>query len=98
MDLQETFEQAVAGSKQLISRPDNNTLLNLYSLYKQATDGDVTGDGPSNPFDFVGKAKYNAWEKLKGISADDAKHQYIDLYNKLKSAWAAKAEIKLLSQ
>lgn len=84
MTLQETFEQAVAGSKQLASRPDNDTLLKLYSLYKQATDGDAPADGPSNPFDFVGKAKYNAWIKLKGITADDAKQQYVDLFNKLK--------------
>jgi len=84
MTLQETFEQAVAASKQLASRPDNDTLLKLYSLYKQATDGDAPDDGPSNPFDFVGKAKYNAWSKLKGITADDAKQQYVDLFNKLK--------------
>ncbi len=80
----EIFEQAVAESKQLTSRPDNNTLLMLYSLYKQATEGDVAGDGPSNPFDFVAKAKHNAWEKLKGTSADDAMQQYVDIVAKLK--------------
>jgi len=86
MTLQETFEQAVAASKQLTNRPDNNTLLSLYSLYKQATDGDSPDEGPSNPFDFVGKAKHNAWVKLKGISSDEAKQQYIDLFNKIKGA------------
>jgi acyl-CoA-binding protein len=84
MVTKETFEQAVADSKQLTSRPDNNTLLMLYSLYKQATDGDVTGDGPTNPFDFVAKAKFNAWEKLKGTSADAAMAQYVEIVEKLK--------------
>jgi len=84
MTLQETFEKAVAESKQLTTRPDNDTLLRLYSLYKQATDGDAPADGPTNPFDFVGKAKYSAWSKLKGITADGAKQQYIDLAESLK--------------
>lgn len=85
MVTKEIFEKAVAESKQLTSRPDNNTLLQLYSLYKQATEGDVTGDSPSNPFDFVAKAKYNAWEKLKGTTADAAMTQYVDLVEKLKA-------------
>ncbi len=85
MTLQETFEKAVAESKQLTTRPDNDTLLRLYSLYKQATDGDAPADGPTNPFDFVGKAKHSAWSKLKGITADGAKQQYIDLAESLKS-------------
>ena len=80
----ETFEKAVADSKQLTSRPDNNTLLELYSLYKQATDGDAPADGPSNPFDFVAKAKYNAWEKLKGTSSDDAMARYVGIVERLK--------------
>jgi len=84
MVTKEIFEQAVADSKQLTSRPDNNTLLMLYSLYKQATDGDVTGDGPTNPFDFVAKAKFNAWEKLKGTTGDAAKAQYVEIVEKLK--------------
>ena len=86
MTSKETFEKAVADSKQLTSRPDNNTLLLLYSLYKQATEGDATGDGPSNPFDFVAKAKFNAWEKLKGTTADDAMAQYVAIVEKLKGA------------
>ena len=86
MTSKETFEKAVADSKQLTSRPDNNTLLQLYSLYKQATEGDAAGDGPSNPFDFVAKAKFNAWEKLKGTSAEDAMQQYVGIVEKLKGA------------
>ncbi|HMP87497.1 MAG TPA: acyl-CoA-binding protein, partial [Lacibacter sp.] len=66
MDLQQLFEEAVANSKTLSDRPSNDTLLQLYSLYKQATEGDVNVDPPSNPFDFVAKAKYETWEALKG--------------------------------
>lgn len=84
MTLKETFEASVAMSKQLPSRPDNETLLKLYSLYKQATEGNAPDDGPSNPFDIVGRAKHVAWKKLQGLSADDAMQQYVDLYNKLK--------------
>jgi len=84
MVTKEIFEQAVAESKQLTSRPDNNTLLQLYSLYKQATEGDVTGDGPSNPFDFVAKAKFNAWEKLKGTTSDAAMTKYVEIVARLK--------------
>jgi diazepam-binding inhibitor (GABA receptor modulator, acyl-CoA-binding protein) len=84
MELKTQFEQAVTESKALSQKPDNNTLLSLYSLYKQATEGDVTGDGPSNVFDFVAKAKYNAWEEQKGKTNDAAMQEYIDLVTKLK--------------
>lgn len=84
MNLQEQFEQAVANSKTLSEKPDNETLLKLYSLYKQATEGDNNGEAPSNPFDFVAKAKYTAWEQLKGTTKDTAVEQYINLVNELK--------------
>ena len=84
MTTKETFEKAVADSKQLTSRPDNETLLKLYSLYKQATEGDAPDEGPSNPFDFVGKAKHNAWTELKGTTADDAMNKYVALVESLK--------------
>ena len=84
MELNNLFEQAVVNSKLLSEKPGNDVLLQLYSLYKQATEGDVTGDAPANPFDFVAKAKYNAWESLKGVASDDAKQQYIDLVDKLR--------------
>ena len=64
MDLHQQFEQAVADSKELSEKPSNDTLLQLYSLYKQASEGDVNIDAPSNPFDFVAKAKYEAWVAL----------------------------------
>jgi acyl-CoA-binding protein len=76
----------VAESKLLTSRPDNNTLLMLYSLYKQATEGDNISNSPSNPFDIVGKAKYNAWEQLKGMANEDAMQQYADLVAKLRAS------------
>ncbi len=82
-DLQSQFEEAVASSKQLSKKPDNDTLLKIYSLYKQATVGDVSGKKPSR-FAMVDRAKYEAWEGVKGLSADDAKSQYVALITKLK--------------
>ncbi len=84
MELTEQFQQAVADSKSLSERPSNETLLQLYSLYKQATEGDVNGDAP-NMFDFVAKAKYEAWSALQGKSREDAQRAYIELVQKLKS-------------
>ena len=85
MELQTAFEQAANESKNLSSRPSNDTMLQLYSLYKQATVGDVNVDPPSNPFDFVSAAKYNAWTELKGKSREAAMEEYIELVEKLKS-------------
>ena len=85
MELKEQFEKAAAESKSLAKKPDNDTLLQLYSLYKQASEGDINTDPPSNPFDFVAKAKFEAWAGLKGKSKTDAMAQYIELVNKLKS-------------
>lgn len=84
MELTAQFEQAVEESKSLPDRPSNDSLLQLYSLYKQATTGDVNVDPPSNPFDFVNKAKYDAWAALKGKSKQDAMQDYMDLIGKLK--------------
>lgn len=85
MELKEQFDQAVADSKNLLERPNNETLLQLYSLYKQATEGDVTTNPPENPFDFVAKAKYQAWAALKGKSNTDAMSEYVALVTKLKA-------------
>jgi acyl-CoA-binding protein len=84
MNIQELFDQAVARSKTLTEKPGNDVLLQLYSLYKQATEGDVNVDPPANAFDFVGKAKFNAWESLKGKSKENAMQEYVDLISKLK--------------
>jgi len=84
MELKEQFEAAVANSKNLAQKPANDVLLKLYSLYKQGTEGDVSAEAPSNPFDFVARAKYAAWEELKGVTREDAMQQYIDLVTSLK--------------
>jgi diazepam-binding inhibitor (GABA receptor modulating acyl-CoA-binding protein) len=84
MELKEQFEQAAADSKNLPEKPNNEILLRLYSLYKQGSIGDVDTEPPSNPFDFVGKAKYEAWASLKGKSATDAMTEYVELVKKLK--------------
>jgi diazepam-binding inhibitor (GABA receptor modulator, acyl-CoA-binding protein) len=84
MELKEQFEQATADSKTLAEKPSNETLLQLYSLYKQGSSGDVDGDPPSNPFDFVAKAKYEAWASLKGKTREEAMGEYIELVKKLK--------------
>lgn len=85
MDLKQLFEKAAEESKELSDRPSNDTLLQLYSLYKQSTEGDVNVDPPSNPFDFVSRAKYEAWAGMKGKTKDVAMQDYIDLVNKLKN-------------
>ena len=82
-DLTSLFQTAVAESKQLPEKPDNMTLLKIYALYKQATEGDVQGERPGM-MDFVGRAKYDAWASLKGKSQDAAKQAYIDLIESLK--------------
>lgn len=81
-DLKEQFEQASRRVKDLEERPDNDTLLKLYALYKQGSEGDVSGDKPGF-FDFVGVAKYEAWEKLKGTGQDEAMKRYIELVDSL---------------
>ncbi len=84
MELKEQFEKAIAESKQLPAKPDNETLLKLYSLYKQGTEGDVNTEPPSNPFDFVNKAKYEAWTSLKGKTKEEAMQEYVALVENLK--------------
>ena len=85
MDLKQLFGQAASESKNLRDRPSNDTLLQLYSLYKQATDGDVNIEPPANRFDFVAKAKYEAWAALKGKTKEKAMQEYINLVEKLKN-------------
>lgn len=84
MELSELFNQAVAESKNLPQKPGNDVLLKLYALYKQSTEGDISGEAPTNPFDFVAKAKFLAWEEMKGKTADDSMQEYINLINSLK--------------
>lgn len=81
-DLKQQFEKAATDVKSLPERPDNDTMLRLYALYKQGSEGDVKGAKPGF-FDFVGSAKYEAWEKLQGTSPDQAMKKYVDLVKKL---------------
>ena len=81
--LKNTFEAAVADSKKLPERPSNDVLLQLYALYKQATDGDVEGKRPGFT-DMVGRAKYDAWAAVKGTASDAAMKRYIELIESLK--------------
>jgi acyl-CoA-binding protein len=76
------FESAVASVKELTEDPGNDVKLKLYALFKQATDGDVSGKRPGFT-DFVGRAKYDAWAKLQGTSAEDAEAQYIAIVEDL---------------
>ncbi len=81
-DLKKQFEAAVANSKNLTERPDNATLLKIYALYKQASTGDNTEKRPGF-VDMVGRAKWDAWNGLKGTSTKDAIQQYVDLIESL---------------
>ena len=83
MSLQDQFTQAQADSKNLSERPDNMTMLKMYALFKQGSKGDATGERPGFT-DMVGRAKFDAWEQMKGVSQDDAMQQYVDLVDDLK--------------
>ncbi|HEX7368709.1 MAG TPA: acyl-CoA-binding protein [Rhodanobacteraceae bacterium] len=82
LDLDADFQQAAEDAKRLAERPDNDTLLKLYALYKQATEGDVSGPKPGF-FDFVNTAKYEAWTRLRGMRSDEARQKYIELVRQL---------------
>ena len=81
-DLKADFQNAAKDVMALAERPDNDTMLRLYALYKQGSEGDVSGPKPGF-FDFVGTAKYEAWAKLKGTAPEDAQKKYVDLVKKL---------------
>jgi diazepam-binding inhibitor (GABA receptor modulating acyl-CoA-binding protein) len=85
MDINILFDQAVLDSKNLSEKPSNDILLQLYAFFKQASEGDINIEAPSNPFDFVAKAKFSAWEELKGKSSVEAKQAYIDLIKTLQA-------------
>ena len=82
-DLKTDFQKAAQDVMNLEDRPDNDSMLRLYALYKQGSEGDVSGPKPGF-FDFVGTAKYEAWEKLAGTSPEDAMRKYVDLVRKLR--------------
>ena len=87
-DVNAQFAQAQQDVQQLPERPGNLTLLRLYALFKQATEGDVHGDKPGFT-DIVGKYKYDAWAALQGTAPDTAKQQYVELVESLKNGTAA---------
>jgi diazepam-binding inhibitor (GABA receptor modulator, acyl-CoA-binding protein) len=87
MASQQEFESAVTRSKALTKKPDNEELLQLYALYKQATEGDVGGDRPGG-FDFKAIAKYDAWAEIKGKSKEQAMADYVSLVEKLHQQYA----------
>jgi diazepam-binding inhibitor (GABA receptor modulator, acyl-CoA-binding protein) len=82
-DLKAQFEAAAGASKTLAERPDNETLLQLYALFKQGKEGDASGSRPGFA-DLIGRAKYDAWAKLKGTKQETAMQQSVDLVNELK--------------
>lgn len=82
-DLHTQFETAAQEAQKLAKRPDNDTLLQLYALYKQGTKGNASGKRPGM-FDMVGRAKYDAWAKLRNMSQAEAQQKYIDLVTLLK--------------
>ncbi|WP_322043334.1 acyl-CoA-binding protein [Paraburkholderia sp. J67] len=87
-DVNTQFAQAQEDVQQLTERPGNLTLLRLYALFKQATEGDVHGDKPGFT-DIVGKYKYDAWAALQGTAEEKAKAQYVELVESLKSGAAS---------
>ena len=82
MDLDDNFKSAAERVTKLSKRPPNDIMLQLYALYKQGNNGDVTGERPGFA-DFEGRAKFDSWNKLQGKSSDEAKREYISLVEKL---------------
>jgi diazepam-binding inhibitor (GABA receptor modulating acyl-CoA-binding protein) len=82
-DLQAQFETAAKEVQALPKRPGNDVLLKLYAYYKQATAGDVSGSRPGMT-DFAGRAKYDAWARIKGTPKETAMQSYVDLVAQLK--------------
>jgi diazepam-binding inhibitor (GABA receptor modulating acyl-CoA-binding protein) len=87
MALTDDFQAAVASSQSLTKRPSNEELLELYALYKQASEGDVSGDRPGG-FDFKAIAKFDAWAEKKGISKEQAMQDYVSLVSKLRQQYS----------
>ena len=87
MELQTQFETAVSRSKELTQRPSNEELLNLYALFKQATEGDISGERPGG-FDFKANAKFDAWLSHKGKAKELAMKEYVELVDRLHQSYA----------
>lgn len=87
MALLDDFNTALTKSKELTKRPSNEELLDLYALFKQATDGDVSGERPGG-FDFKAIAKFDAWASKKGIAKEQAMQDYVNLVSKLQQSYS----------
>jgi acyl-CoA-binding protein len=87
MALLDDFNSAVTQSKALTKRPSNEELLDLYALFKQVTDGDVSGDRPGG-FDFKAIAKFDAWASKKGIGKEQAMQDYVNLVSRLQESYS----------
>jgi diazepam-binding inhibitor (GABA receptor modulator, acyl-CoA-binding protein) len=87
MALIDDFNIAVSKSKELTKRPSNEELLDVYALFKQATEGDVSGERPGG-FDFKAIAKFDAWTSKKGMGKDQAMQEYIQLVSKLQESYS----------
>ena len=87
MALAEDFQNAVSQSKQFTQRPSNEELLDLYAFFKQASEGDISGDRPGG-FDFKAIAKHDAWAGKKGISKEEAMQSYVSLVDKLQQQYS----------
>jgi diazepam-binding inhibitor (GABA receptor modulator, acyl-CoA-binding protein) len=87
MALTDDFNDAVSRSKDLTRRPSNEELLDLYALFKQATEGDVSGERPGG-FDFKAIAKFDAWASKKGIAKEQAMREYVNLVSKLQQSYS----------
>jgi len=85
--MEDQFKQAIARSKELPQKPTNEELLKLYALFKQAEEGDVTGERPGG-FDFKAIAKYDAWAEIRGMKPAEAKNKYIELVDQLHKKYA----------
>ncbi|RPI15611.1 MAG: acyl-CoA-binding protein [Lysobacterales bacterium] len=85
-DLKKQFEAAAADVQKLTKRPDSEDMLRLYAQYKQATVGDVQGERPG-ALDFAGRAKYDAWAKLKGTGSTEAMESYVKLVERMKKTY-----------
>jgi acyl-CoA-binding protein len=85
-DMKKSFEKAAADVQKLKKRPDDEDMLRLYALYKQASVGDVQGERPG-AFSFADRAKYDAWAKLKGTDSTQAMESYVKLVERLKKTY-----------
>lgn len=86
MALQEDFQSAASRSKEFTKRPSNEELLDIYALFKQATEGDISGERPGG-FDFKAIAKFDAWTSKKGKAREQAMQEYVDLVARLEKEY-----------